>query len=99
MKCAEQYNDFGLLVREMNKQSAKKQNVVVADKLQVADKLHVEDKQVVAPSVGVCNNQDTSNGLAKTIDVVELPTKSNKGMSAKNALNAVKEMLKMKKGV
>ncbi len=87
MKCAEQYNDFGLLVREMNKQSAKKQNVVV------------EDKQVVAPSVGVCNNQDTSNGLAKTSDVVELPTKSNKGMSAKNAINAVKEMLKMKKGV
>lgn len=93
MKCAEQYNDFGLLVREMNKQSAKKQNVVVADKLQV------EDNKVVAPSVNVCNNQDTSDGLAKTSDVVELPAKSNKGMSAKNALNAVKEMLKMKKGV
>lgn len=93
MKCAEQYNDFGLLVREMNKQSVKKQNVVVADKLQV------EDKPVVAPSVNVCNSQDTSNGLAKTSDVVELPTKSNKGMSAKNAINAVKEMLKMKKGV
>ena len=93
MKCAEQYNDFGLLVREMNKQSAKKQNVVVADKLQV------EDKPVVAPSVGVCNNQDTSHGVAKTGDVVELPTQANKGMSAKNAINAVKEMLKMKKGV
>ena len=87
MKCAEQYNDFGLLVREMNKQSAKKQNVVV------------EDKPVVAPSVGVCNNQDTSHGVAKTGDVAELPTQANKGMSAKNALNAVKEMLKMKKGI
>ena len=93
MKCAEQYNDFGLLVREMNKQSAKKQNVVVVDKLQVAD------NSFVAPSVSVCNNQDTSNGLAKTSDVAELPTKANKGMSAKSALNAVKEMLKMKKGV
>jgi hypothetical protein len=87
MKCAEQYNDFGLLVREMNKQSAKKQNVVV------------EDKSVVAPSVGVCNNQDTPHSVAKTSGVAELPTQANKGMSAKNALNAVKEMLKMKKGV
>ena len=93
MKCAEQYNDFGLLVREMNKQSVKKQDVLVMDAQCVTD------KPVVAPSVNVCNNQDTSNGLAKTIDVVELPTKSNKGMSAKNAINAVKEMLKMKKGV
>ena len=93
MKCAEQYNDFGLLVREMNKQSVKKQDVLVMDAQCVTD------KPVVAPSVGVCNNQDTSNGLAKTSDVVELPTKSNKGMSAKNAINAVKEMLKMKKGV
>lgn len=93
MKCAEQYNDFGLLVREMNKQSVKKQDVLVMDAQCVTD------KPVVAPSVNVCNNQDTSNGLAKTSDVVELPTKSNKGMSAKNAINAVKEMLKMKKGV
>lgn len=93
MKCAEQYNDFGLLVREMNKQSVKKQDVLVMDAQCVTD------KPVVAPSVNVCNNQDTSNGLAKTSDVVELTTKSNKGMSAKNALNAVKEMLKMKKGI
>lgn len=93
MKCAEQYNDFGLLVREMNKQAAKKQSIVVADKLQV------EDKQVVAPSVNVCNNQDTSHGVAKANDVAELPTQANKVTSAKSALNAVKEMLKMKKGV
>ena len=93
MKCAEQYNDFGLLVREMNKQSVKKQDVLVMDAQCVTD------KPVVAPSVNVCNNQGTSNGLAKTSDVVELQTKSNKGMSAKNALNAVKEMLKMKKGI
>ena len=93
MKCAEQYNDFGLLVREMNKQSVKKHDVLVMDAQCVTD------KPVVAPSVNVCNNQDTSNGLAKAGDVVELPSQSNKGMSAKNALNAVKEMLKMKKGV
>ena len=97
MKCAEQYNDFGLLVREMNKQSVKKQDVLVMDAQCVTD------KPVVAPSVSVCNNQDTSHGVAKANananDVAELPNQSNKGMSAKNALNAVKEMLKMKKGV
>lgn len=94
MKCAEQYNDFGLLVREMNKQAAKKNNSAVA-----VNEQYVADKPVVAQSVGVCNNQDTSHGVAKTGDVAELPTQANKGMSAKNALNAVKEMLKMKKGV
>lgn len=87
MKCAEQYNDFGLLVREMNKQSAKKQNVSV-----IGDQC-VADKKVVAPSVGVCNNQDTSHGVAKANDVAELPAQANKGTSAKSALNAVKEML------
>ena len=94
MKCAEQYNDFGLLVREMNKQAAKKNNAAVA-----VNEQYVADKPVVAPSVSVCNNQDTSHGVAKANDVTELPNQINKGMSAKNALNAVKEMLKMKKGV
>lgn len=93
MKCAEQYNDFGLLVREMNKQAAKKQSIVVADKLQAAG------KPVVAPPVNVCNNQDTSDGVAKANDVAELPSQADKVTSAKSALNAVKEMLKMKKGV
>lgn len=93
MKCAEQYNDFGLLVREMNKQSVKKQNVSV-----IGDQC-VADKTVVAPSVSVCNNQDTLHSVAKANDVAELPSQSNKGMSAKSALNAVKEMLKMKKGI
>ena len=93
MKCAEQYNDFGLLVREMNKQAAKKQNVSV-----IGDQC-VSDKTVIAPSVSVCNSQDTLHSVAKANDVAELPSQSNKGMSAKNALNAVKEMLKMKKGV
>ena len=87
MKCAEQYNDFGLLVREMNKQAAKKNNAVAVNEQYVAD------KPVVAPSVSVCNNQDASHGVAKTGDVAELPTQANKGTSAKSALNAVKEML------